>query len=203
MCFAPFRVFHGDNADIGLVRLVEDVTEVGIHAEMVGEHHHIEAARVDRCVGDLFEVRRVGTDTEKPHLALFLQAVECFVDVWRHQAVESITRVNMDEVDIVGMQPLQAALDSLDDLGNRRFVAQVSVRDAELCRQEQILAPHVLDGETELVLGPVLGVIGSRVEIVDAALDRQLRYFAALKTTGTDGDVGNHRVGATQAALFP
>ena len=52
--------------------------------EVVGEHHHVEAAGVDGGVRHLLQVRRVRADAEEARLALLLQAIERLVDVGRH-----------------------------------------------------------------------------------------------------------------------
>ena len=47
----PLQGLHGHDAHVLLVvRAIDDLIQLGPDAMVVGEHHHIEAARVDRLV---------------------------------------------------------------------------------------------------------------------------------------------------------
>ena len=140
VCMAPLSVFIATTPTSCCLAFSRMCPKVRPHAEVVGEHHHVEAAGVDGGVGDLLEVRRVRADAEEAHLALLLQPVERLVDVGRHQALDAIAGVDVDEVDVVGLQALEARLHRLDDLRHRRVVGQVAVGDAELGGDEHLVA---------------------------------------------------------------
>ena len=61
----------------------------------------------------LLEVGRVGRDAEEADLALLLQPVERLVRVRVEQALDLVAGMDVHEVDVVGLQAAQAALDRL------------------------------------------------------------------------------------------
>ena len=59
-------------------------------------------------------------DAEEPHLALLLQAVEGLVRVRVEEAFDLVAGMDVHQVDVVGAEAAQAALDRLRVLGDRR-----------------------------------------------------------------------------------
>ena len=77
----------------------------GPGAEVIGEHHDVEAVAVDGRVGDLFEVGCVRRDAEEADLALLLQSIEGLVDVRIEESVDGVAGVDVNEVDPIGLEP--------------------------------------------------------------------------------------------------
>ncbi len=194
---------HRDDAHVLLGGLVDDAVEVGPDAVMIGEHHDVEALGRDRGARDALEVGGVGRDAEEADLALLLQAVERLVGVRIEQALDLVAGVDVDQVDVVGLQAAQAALDRLHVRRDRAAGGEVPVRRTELGRDEHTVAV-ALHGAAHGLFRAGAGIVGRGVEVRDAALDRVARdRFAvlALDGTGAERHVGDGRTRSAEPAI--
>jgi hypothetical protein len=196
---------HGDHAHVLRRGAVDDRGEAGPGAVVVGEHHHVEASVVDRGAGDRLQVGRVRREAEKAHLALLLEPLERLVCIRVEQALERVDHVDVHEVDVVGLEALKALLDHLHVLAHARAGRQVTPGRAELGRHEH-LVPAALHRATERHLGVRLRVVRSRVEVVDAAIDRRAGHLLPASIDAdarrAERDVRHPGLGAPQAAVL-
>jgi hypothetical protein len=108
--------------------------------------------------------------------------------------------MDVDQIHVVGLQPLEAALHGFDDLRYGRVVGEVAVPHAELGGEEDLVAVP-LDRLAEHALREIVRVVRRRVEIGNAALDGIARHLCVIDAAGAERDVRDHRVGASQAPV--
>jgi hypothetical protein len=150
---------------------------------VVGEHHDVEAVTLDGCVRDGFEIRGVGRDAEEAHLSRLLQSIEGLVGARVQEPLDGVAGVDVDKVYPVGAKPPEAAVDGVQVGLHGRAGRQMAVGHAELRRQEELVAAS-LHGFPETVLAARGRVVGRRVEVVDAAVDRLAHHVGGLASSG-------------------
>src|SRR5579862_613229 len=101
----------------------------------------------------------MAADAHETHFALLPEAIEGFVERRRHQSVETVALMNDADVEVIGLQTLQAAFDRGDDVGYRRVLGQVPGTRAELRGDEDLVAVR-LERPADHLLAAGLAVVG-------------------------------------------
>ena len=156
--FGPGRPGHG-------------LPDIGTALEVVGHEGRVEefVLVVDEAVDD-FRLVAVGRDAEEADLPLLPEADQGLPCLGMVQAVRIGDAVELDDVDVVGAQGLQAGLDVVRDRLSR-FRGRLRLRgDIDLVAQ-------AFKSPGDDLLVPSAHVAPRRIDVVDAVLEGHADHF--------------------------